>query len=336
MKITYKQFIVNNNIPVSPIYLVFGNPYHLLNEVQSRLERMLRHDETLVKRVVVDSDFDISIISDDFNSLSLFNEKKILILAVVSNSIPKRLTDFLQTVVLPDDLKIILKLGPQTSAFKKTNLFKIIDNTGHIIEVTELKGLDLKNWVKAKFKKNKINFSENQFQKLMEKNEGNTSAISQELYKMSLLEVQDLDDYFNLLQKEYKYNEYDLVNCLLEKNLAKSIKILKYLHTIKIPEVYILFLINLELKKIYSLHNEVSPMPYIPSFRKNLYYQIYDSLDKPLLKRLMEYCHEIDLSIKTSYSHTDVWHKLELLISSFILNKSPYSFINDRNINGYK
>ena len=61
---------------------------------------------------------------------------------------------------------------------------------------------------------------------------------------MSLLNISDISIYFNYLQKEYKFTEYDLIDSILELNSAKAIKILNYLESVKSPEVYILFLIN--------------------------------------------------------------------------------------------
>ena len=61
----------------------------------------------------------------------------------------------------------------------------------------------LKNWVKQKFIKNKIKYSDEFLERLLEKNEGNTSAISQELYKMSLLNISDINTYFHYLQSKH-------------------------------------------------------------------------------------------------------------------------------------
>ena len=39
----------------------------------------------------------------------------------------------------------------------------------------------------------------------------------------------------------------------------------------------------------------------------------------------------IDKSIKTGVNNINIWHQLEILISSFILNKSPKYFLNINN-----
>ena len=79
MKISYKQFFDSPEILESSIYLILGKPYHLQNDVQSRLESFLKKSGSSIKHLVVDSDFDIYEIRDDFESYSLFEEKKSLI-----------------------------------------------------------------------------------------------------------------------------------------------------------------------------------------------------------------------------------------------------------------
>ena len=321
MKISYKQFFDSPEIPESSIYLILGKPYHLQNDIQSRLESFFKKSGSSIKHLVVDSDFDIYEVRDDFESYSLFEEKKSLILNVVSNTIPKKLLDYLLINKVPKDLNLIIKLGPQTPAFKRGKFLSMLSSEGCIIEISELKGIHLNSWVKQKFKKNNIIYSDELFEKLIQKNEGNTSSISQELYKMSLLNISDISVYFNYLQKEYKFTEYDLIDSILELNAAKAIKILNYLESVKSPEVYILFLINSEIKKIYYLLNNLSPQPYVPNHKKILYSNLSRQSNSDNLLDLIEFSYVIDRRIKTGFGNFNVWHKLEILVASFILNE---------------
>ena len=321
MKISYKQFFDSPEIPESSIYLVLGKPYHLQNDIQSRLESFFKKSGSSIKHLVVDSDFDIYEIRDDFESYSLFEEKKSIILNVVSNTIPKKLLDYLLNNKVPKDLNLIIKLGPQTPAFKRGKFLSMLNAEGCIIEISELKGIHLNSWVKQKFKKNNISYSDEFFEKLIEKNEGNTSSISQELYKMSLLDISDVSTYFDYLQKEYKFTEYDLIDSILEGNIPKSTRILNYLESVKASEVYILFLINSEIKKVYYLLNNLSPKPYIPNYKKNLYNTFIRKSTSNDILSLLELCYMIDKRIKAGAGNFKVWHQLEILITSFILNK---------------
>ena len=99
------------------------------------------------------------------------------------------------------------------------------------------------------------------------------------------------------------------------------IKILSYLKSIKSPDVYILFLINNEIKKVYSLSNNLSPQPYIPSFKKNEYSKFSKDISNQHLIDLMQYCYSIDKLIKLGSSQNHIWHNLEVVVTSFVLKK---------------
>ena len=167
MKIAYKSFITTTTIPEYPIYLILGNPYHLQNEVEFRLENYYKKKLYVIKKYVVDSDFDLGQIKDDFENYSLFADKKVISLNIISNTIPKTLSEYLMEIPIVPDIVIILKLCGQSPSFKKTKIFSKIDTSGCIIEVFELSGSNLNDWVRRKFTRNKINFSEELFKKLI-------------------------------------------------------------------------------------------------------------------------------------------------------------------------
>ena len=327
MKIAYKKFINSPKINEYPIYLILGNPYHLQNEVQSRLEYYFKNKDYLISKYLVDADFNIDLIKDDFENYSLFTEKKVVLLNIISNTVPKVISDYLIEKSAASDLVVILKLSSQPPSFKKNKLYSKIDYEGCIIEVYELSGSNLIEWVRKKFTKNNIHYTEELFKKLIDKNEGNTSAISQELYKMSLLDIKDIGVYFDFIQKEYKFTEFDLVDSIINKDIKKSLKILNYLKSIKSSEVYILFLINNEIKKIYYLVNELSPSPYIVSFKRTAYNHFAVNYSKQHLDDLLQYCYAIDKSIKLGISEANIWHNLEVLVTAFIMKKSLSSLL---------
>ena len=332
MKITYKKFINSVRISEYGIYLILGKPYHLQNEVQSKIEKYYKDKGYMVKKVIVDSDFNLEIIKDDFENYSLFSENKFILFNVISNTIPKSLSDYLVDLKSTSDLVIVIKLNPQPPSFKKTKIYSKIDSDGCVIEIYELTGLSLNEWMKMKFKKNNITYTEELFKKLIDKNEGNTSAISQELYKMSLLDINDVGIYFDFIQKEYKYSEFDLIDSIIDCNIQKALKILGYLKSIKSPEVYILFLINSEIKKIHSLVCKLSPPPYIPSFKKNIYDKFSENYNKEHLMGLLQSCYAIDKSIKLGIKNSNIWHDLEVLVLAFIMKKPLLRQLNNETV----
>mgnify|MGYP005999792037 FL=1 len=95
MKITYKKFISSPKVPKYGIYLILGKPYHLQNEVQSKIESYYKNNNYMIKKIIVDSDFNLEAIKDDFENYSLFSENKFIMFNIVSNVIPKSLSEYL-------------------------------------------------------------------------------------------------------------------------------------------------------------------------------------------------------------------------------------------------
>ena len=123
MKITYKKFINYPRLSEYGIYLILGKPYHLQNEVQSKIEKFYKDKGYMVKKIIVDSDFNLDTIKDDFENYSLFSENKFILFNVISNTIPKNLSEYLLERKSTPDLVILIKLSPQAPSFKKTKIY---------------------------------------------------------------------------------------------------------------------------------------------------------------------------------------------------------------------
>ena len=80
-------------------------------------------------------------------------------------------------------------------------------------------------------------------------------------------------------------------------------------------------MINSEIKKVYYLINNLSPRPYIPNYKKNLYNSFIHKSTSNSILNLLELCYVIDKRIKTGVGNFKTWHQLEILIASFILNE---------------
>ena len=328
MKLNYKEFSGTSKVPQFPVYLIHGSPKHLQNEVERKIQNHYKKsDFSGKKNLVVDTDFVLDELKNEIELTSLFKENRVITLNIVSNSIPQKVKDVFLDSKIPDDLKIIIKLDKQLPSFKKTNFYEYFLKSYCIIEIFELTGHDLKKWVEQKFAMFDLKYNDEIFNKIIEKTEGNTLAIIQELYKMSLAGVSNPNSYFDILQNDYRFSEFDLVNTLLDRDLSKSLKILNYLETVNFPSTYILFLLNSEFKKIYNLNTGNKLNIYIPNFKLKTYNYLLDKINTNTLSTLIEYCHSIDRSIKTGIENISLWHQLEILISCFILNKPVEEFI---------
>ena len=318
MKINFSQVFKGKTVPESSLYMIYGKPYHLITEARHRIRSLCSHNkDSQTKVYFVDADFKIEELRSDLESLSLFNDSMIISLNVLSPSIPKNLQDYLLSVNLPESHKLILSKPDSNTSFRKTKFFKIISEKYCLVDIVPLKNQELITWIKMRLTNNKINFSEQDIDLLIRKNEGDTASLSQEIYKMTLSKKNKLNEILNNIDNSYIYNEFDLIDNLLLFDREKSLIVLDYLKKINLPEPYLLAILYNEIKKIFFLKNNLEPKPYIPYNKSDLYQTISSKLNSQKIKKMMKYCYKIDKSIKSSSNHDYVWNQFECIIHSF-------------------
>jgi len=314
MKITYNQILSGKNIPKSQLYLIHGDPYHLLNDIQNVIFPKSKNEKnTLIH--YIDSDFTPDDIRQDIESKTLFSDKTNIVLNVLTSSIPKKLASYIQEINIPDDVKIILKINNTNFSFKKTKFFSFVEKEHMAIEVKPLVGKFLNEWIISRFKKHSIKFTTKSLDLMKEAHDGDSSAIAQEIYKISIIGNNDLDLYLENTHKSSKFSELDLIDSMLDNNNKKSLKIFKYLQQSNFSEVYLLQILQLEVRKIISCKVDISPEPYIPSFKIDKYHALSEINDIDYFYKILSICSAIDSKIKSSTEKNYIWNSLKKVIN---------------------
>ena len=265
------DYIKFKKLPLSSemaLFFIHGNPRNISNELEHDILNFYKKLDYKQQTYVIDDDSQTDIINNCYFEQSLFDDKKIITLNVVSNSIPKNLKVFIETVVTKKNQnRIIIKLDRQSSSFKNTKFYKHISSNSCLIEIYELKGKLLEQWVINKCKINKISYDDQFISNLIELNFNNSLSISQTIYQKSLMNVIDERD----TAENSKYGEYDLVDTLLNKDYLRFLKISNYLQNINAPLTYIIFLLNSELEKLYLIQQSKNNKLFIPQFLQAKY-----------------------------------------------------------------
>lgn len=314
--IKFKRFPLTSEIQ---LFTIHGNPRNISNEIEHDILSFYTKLDYKHINYVIDDDSQTDSIKNNFEELSLFDEKKVITINVVSSSIPPNLKKFIETASAnKNDNKVIIKVDRQPSSFKNTKFYKNLCHITCVIEVYELKGKILEQWVINKCKINKINFNELFVNKLINFNFNNSLAISQAIYQKSLMKNQDSDK----VSEDSKYTEYDLVDMLLNKNFNGFFKVSKYLQNTNASLTYILFLLNAELEKIYLIKHPKTNKPYIAPFLKAKYdvaSKKYDSKNLLIgLKNIMN----LDIGSKYNSKISNSWVSFNDLFSIMMNNNT--------------
>jgi DNA polymerase III delta subunit len=237
----------------------------------------------------------------------------------VSNSIPKNLKVFIENVVTnKNQNKIIIKLDRQSSSFKKTKFYKHISSNSCLIELYELKGKLLEQWVINKCKINKVSYDDQFISNLIELNFNNSLSISQIIYQKSLMDV--IDERGTI--ENSKYVDYDLVDTLLNKDYLRFLKISNYLQSINAPLTYIIFLLNSELEKLYLIQQSKNNKPFIPQFLQTKYNAASRLYTTDSLLNALKNIVKLDVNSKYNSKNSNSWVSFNDLFSIIMNNNT--------------
>ncbi len=298
--IKFKKSPLNSSVS---LYLIHGNPRNISNEIEHDIVYFYKKLEYSHLNYVVEDDSQLDIIQTELYGQSLFNEKKIFTLNITSKSIPAGIKDLILKENDSSKDVMIIKLDRQPSSFKNTKFYKLLSKHQEIIEIYELKGNVLEEWVKRKCELNNLQFDSKYIRSLITSNQNNSFAISQSIYQRGC--IQDNSDYTT--SNDSKYSEYDLVDSFLSKDLIKFRSISHYLQYVNTPLPYLIFLLNSELEKLYSLKCDLDPKPYIPNFLYHKYNSACIKYDTTQLLIGLEGIYKLDADSKYNSSKVNPW-----------------------------
>ena len=316
------DYIKFKKLPLSSemaLFFIHGNPRNISNELEHDILNFYKKLDYKQQTYVIDDDSQTDIINNSYFEQSLFDDKKIITLNIVSNSIPKNLKVFIETVVTnKNQNRIIIKLDRQSSSFKNTKFYKHISSNSCLIEIYELKGKLLEQWVINKCKINKISYDDQFISNLIELNFNNSLSISQTIYQKSLMNVIDERD----TAENSKYGEYDLVDTLLNKDYLRFLKISNYLQNINAPLTYIIFLLNSELEKLYLIQQSKNNKPFIPQFLQAKYSAASSRYTTDSLLNALKNIIKLDINSKYNSKNSNSWAGFNDLFSIIMNNNT--------------
>ena len=316
------DYIKFKKLPLSSemaLFFIHGNPRNISNELEHDILNFYKKLDYKQQTYVIDDDSQTDIINNSYFEQSLFDDKKIMTLNIVSNSIPKNLKAFIETVVTnKNQNRIIIKLDRQSSSFKNTKFYKHISSNSCLIELYELKGKLLEQWVINKCKINKISYDDQFISNLIESNFNNSLSISQTIYQKGMMDVIDKRD----TVESSKYGEYDLVDTLLNKDYLKFLKISNYLQSTNAPLTYIIFLLNSELEKLYLIQQSKNNKPFIPQFLQTKYNVASSRYTTDSLLNALKNIVKLDVNSKYNSKNSNSWVSFNDLFSIIMNNNT--------------
>ncbi len=320
MKIYHNQLQRTLTQGFTPVWLVFGDePWQKNNSLATIKSHAQQQGFNEVIRFSGDNKFDWQQIIDEYQSLSLFSNQRIIEVEFTTvkigdngNKILLALSELIaQNKALQD--VIFIFHGPKLDgASANRKWFKALTQAGCYLPLYDIETKGLPSWLHNQAKAANVNLSAELSSLLIELFEGNLLALEQELQKLSLLfgnKQISLSDAEQLVIKQAKFNPFQIVDALLQGNCKKCLSMLDQLQQEGIAAGQVIWVFHKEFNQLYlmldklaqgSQFNDIYKEYRVWDKRKPLYQHALAHITLKNIKRARSRLADIDLISKTN------------------------------------
>tara|TARA_X000000950_G_scaffold175630_1_gene213453 strand:+ start:36944 stop:37990 length:1047 start_codon:yes stop_codon:yes gene_type:complete len=204
-----------------PVYIISGDEILLVEEAFDLVCKAAKR-QGFQERITFEPKLNIDWeqLHLELNTLSLFNEKRILVVRIPTGKpgdIGSKVLIDISSTIHPDNL-ILITLPKFNKSIKSSKWFKAISNISSVTEISSVEPEETYGWVKARLKSEKIQVDEMAIQALTDRVEGNLLAASQEIEKIKLSAPKGvIDEAFlmSLVSESAKYSTVELTKNIL-------------------------------------------------------------------------------------------------------------------------
>lgn len=320
MKIYHNQLQRTLTQGFIPVWLVFGDePWQKNDSISTIKAHAQQQGFNEILRLSGDSKFDWQHLIDEYQSLSLFANQRIIEVEFTSVKIGdngnKTLLALSEIIEQNSDLQDVIFIfhgDKLDSASANRKWFKNLTKLGCYLPLYEIDVKGMPRWLQNQAKKININLAPELFSLLIELFEGNLPALEQELQKLSLLfgtQPISLSDAEQIVIKQAKFNHFQIIDALLEGNCKKCLSMLNQVQQEGTAAGQVIWVLHKEFNQLYAMLDKLAqgeqPHDLYKEYRvwdkrKPLYQHALTHINLKDMKRAMSRLADIDLISKTS------------------------------------
>ena len=326
MRIYHNNLASTLNQGFKPVWLVFGDEPWQKNDSLRTLKLHYTQqgfDETI--RLTADDKFDWSIVLQEYNSMSLFSNLRIIEIEITTSKLNEAASKALLMLSenFANDVVLIIHGAKLDAAQQKKKWFKTLENLGCFLPLYDIEGKQLSQWLNRQVKFAHLNIHPDVFPLMIELFEGNLLALDQELQKLSILfgsTLITLQDAEKIIIKQAKFNPFQVIDALLIGDLKKMVTILDQLQQEGAPIGQLVWFVHKEISQLISMQEQIQQGELITDIYKQ--YRIWDK-KKPL------YQHAINNISLENLNHALARLTQLDLISKTSSDFNPYILLSD-------
>ena len=232
MKIRAEQIKQGLNHRLLPIYLIYGDESLLVQDTLDILRTVYRekgYDERVT--LDVESAFNWQQLTHQAQTMSLFSEKRCIELRISHGKVGKEGSEALcfYAESPPPDTLLLIICGKLETSHLNSKWYKALDKIGGTVPHWPIEYKQMPAWVARRSQQQGIHITTDATQVLIERNEGNLLAITQEIQKLALVAKNRNID-IRIVEDEVSdnahFNVFAFVDSLLIGKISRSLRIL--------------------------------------------------------------------------------------------------------------
>jgi len=348
MRIYPNQVASNLKQGLAPFYLLFGEEAFLLNHATTQIKstaKALGFDEVI--RFAVSPQFDWQEVAQEYASLSLFSNRKIIELELADSKPNAAASKLLQSLAQNPNPDCILMLKGEKvgSDIQRGAWFKAFDKDGVFIPCYALQGNQLFTWLEQQCQQLGLQLTPDAKSLLVEYNQDNLFAIAQELEKLALLNPTDsisAEVLAPTLVNQSRLDVFDLSDALLKGDSEQISKVVLKLKQENVEPTIILWALVRECENLEAMSRAVSLGESISSVlqqfkvwknKQAITERALRRIESTQLSAIMAALAEFDLAYK-QHLHIDAYQHL-LHIALMFVGPMPFALPYNNKVEQY-
>ncbi|MDP1930142.1 MAG: DNA polymerase III subunit delta [Gammaproteobacteria bacterium] len=333
MQINSDQLSAHLQKKLYSLYWIAGDDVLLVQEALDRLRSRCRQEGfTEWDLFFIERSFNWQTMLQSGNSLSLFSDRKIIELRLLTPKLEEAGRDAVQQYLAspnPDNILIIVSPKLEYSALS-TKWFKAIETAGVFVQVWPVDASGLPRWIATRLVSHGLNAGEEAISLLCEKVEGNLLAANQEIEKLRVLTGAspnnrihiDTKHIMTLVADSSRYNVFNLIDAALVGDARRCLKIVNGLRSEGSEPLSILGMITRELRSLIAVATRMASGQNASSamqkegIRKTHEGPVSRAVERhnlATLEGLLQQARTVDMAVK-GLTKADPWTELNTLL----------------------
>jgi DNA polymerase-3 subunit delta len=329
VKISGDNLAGNLSRTLAPVYLVSGDEPLLVNEAVDAIRAKARSQGFTERELhVVERGFDWQALLSESRAMSLFAERKIVEIRMVSPTPGEQGGTVLAELAAnpsPDTLVLVIT-GKMDGRVQSSKWVSAIDKHGVVVQVWPIELPRLPAWIRDRLSRHGLKADNAAAALLAERIEGNLLAAHQEIEKLALLlPAGELtaETVMESVADSARYDVLQVGEAAMRGQTSRALRIVEGLHAEGIDATLVLWAVNKDLQWILKAqhlmengHNADSAMNaiYVWRPRQLAMKQALSRLKPAATRRLILDAERVDRSIK-GVLRNDPWVELGALVA---------------------